>query len=173
MQISPRAPNYTDYIIITSSAIKGFSKSTSVLRGSARERLLYRRTSASVCVHHAHGGARWLGSSPAESGAPSPSLAWLPTSLCPPTSQARHPASRSRRSREDGLHQLGSCPEIPASRGIVRTTGHRHRLTQLPGRAFPRDPQRGGRTARSRGTCRRRTAPRHACSPKKASCNLF
>lgn len=52
MQISPWALNYTDYIIITSSAIQGFSKPTSVLKGSARERLLYCRRSELVCIVH-------------------------------------------------------------------------------------------------------------------------
>lgn len=105
------APNYIDFIIITSSAIKGFSKPTFVLKGSVREGLLYRRLSALVCAHHAHGGesagsllahtAR-LGGSLAKSRA-ARSLATLPASLWP-----RCPAcsSASPRSQVDGLHQL-------------------------------------------------------------------
>lgn len=83
------APNYTDSIIITSSAIKGFSNPTFVLKGFVRERLLYRRLSTLVCVHHAHGGesagsllvhAARLGGSLAKSRAaplPSPSPPYL------------------------------------------------------------------------------------------------
>lgn len=54
MQISlyegPRALNYTDYIIITSGAIEGFSKPTSVLTGSARERLAGRISMHAPCA---------------------------------------------------------------------------------------------------------------------------
>lgn len=190
MQISPWALNYTDYITIISGAIKGFSKPTSVLKGSVRERLLYRRKSALVCMHHAHGGAcrlpalaARLGSSltKKKQGSPgcslcrgwqaaTPALATLPASLCPRRSQACN--STSHRSRADGLHRLGSaCPEIPGSQGIARTTGHPQRLSQLPGRAFPKDIQRGGRMTRSRGMCYSRKAPHHTRSPN-APCNL-
>lgn len=54
MQISlyegPRALNYADYIIITSGAIEGFSKPTSVLTGSARERLAGRISMHAPCA---------------------------------------------------------------------------------------------------------------------------
>lgn len=62
-QISPWAPHYTDYTLITSSAIKGFSNSTSVLRGSA-----YGKESTLICVCHAHGGDHGLPALPARLG---------------------------------------------------------------------------------------------------------
>lgn len=65
-----------------------------------------------------------------------------------------------------GCINLGSCPDILESRGIAHATGRPQRLTQLPGRAFPRDLQRGGRTTQGRGMCHSRKAPHRTCSPK-------
>lgn len=96
MQISPWALNYTDYIIITSSAIEGFSKSTPVLKGSVRERLLYRRKSALVCAPHADGGARRLGSSLARSrAARAARLAGAAGEPCRPSPPSPHPSARA------------------------------------------------------------------------------
>lgn len=64
-QISPWAPHHSNYTVITSSAIKSFSKCESVLGG---------RKSTLICVCHAQGGLpalpAQLGSSLARSRAP-------------------------------------------------------------------------------------------------------
>lgn len=190
MQISPWALNYTDYIIITSSGIEGFSKPTSVLKGSVRERPVYRKekriSMRAPCAWRrerrlpAH--AAQLGSSPAKSTTlPAPRCAGAGRRRCRPSPLFPHPsahgAGRAIQSAVpvgpglDGLRHLGSGPEIPGSQGIARATGHLQRLTRLPGRAFPRDLQRGRRTIRSRGIRHCRKAPRYTCSPK-APCNL-
>lgn len=191
MQISPWALNYTDYIIITSGGIEGFSKPTPVLKGSVRERLLYRKekriSMRAPCARRRERGlpaqAAQLGSSPAKSTAlPAPRYAGAGRQRCRPSPLFPHPSAHgARRAIQsavpvecpgvDGLRQLGSGPEIPGSQGIARATGHLQWLTRLPGRAFPRDLQRGGRTTRSRGMRHCRKAPRHTCSPK-APCNL-
>lgn len=126
-QISPWAPHYTDYTLITSSAIKGFSNSTSVLRGS-----VYGRESTLTCVCHAHGGDHGLPALPARLGG-SLAQSRVPWVLALPGWHTAVPslvtASPWRQVCVPTSHSSRSRP----SRGIFRATGHSPGLTQLPG----------------------------------------